>query len=409
MTLTDRQYLFMSTEVGVVINQSRQNAVDAIHAFGTDGLLAHSVDEWVAELTDDHRIEVPTIDAAQCFMTEAEGYIPQYAVPNPNFREPGSATVKGTIYTFHIPYVGNRGMLYVKPTQHPIKAPIAASTENEILITIAGAWLDKAAIDKECDDNLALIQQYLDRLGKDVEPFNQALPSTLCPLIETRRTAAEASKATSASLKYPIKPRANAPTTYRVPALRRKVTRPASTPTTPGADPVLEEEHYKHILSVIENMTSVMERSPSVFAHLEEEHIRFHYLVQLNAQYDGEAVGEAFNYRGKTDILVRHQNQNLFIAECKFWDGAKTLTETINQILSYVTWRDTKTAIILFVNRKDFSPVVTSAVDTMKQHGQYVSGPQKEGETRFRYIFKHPNDPNRYVTITLMMFNIPKA
>ena len=81
-------------------------------------------------------------------------------------------------------------------------------------------------------------------------------------------------------------------------------------------------------------MTLVMERSPSAFAKMEEEHIRFHYLVQLNGQYDGAAVGEAFNFQGKTDILVRHQNHNLFIAECKFWSGPKGLKETVDQNFS---------------------------------------------------------------------------
>jgi hypothetical protein len=34
-----------------------------------------------------------------------------------------------------------------------------------------------------------------------------------------------------------------------------------------------------------------MERSPSAFAELEERHIRFHFLIQLNGQYAGEALG----------------------------------------------------------------------------------------------------------------------
>jgi len=85
------------------------------------------------------------------------------------------------------------------------------------------------------------------------------------------------------------------------------------------------EEHYNNILRIIENMTLVMERSPSAFAKMEEEHIRFHYLVQLNGQYDGAAVGEAFNFEGKTDILVRHQNHNLFMQSANFGADRKVL------------------------------------------------------------------------------------
>lgn len=79
----------------------------------------------------------------------------------------------------------------------------------------------------------------------------------------------------------------------------------ASPPSKPHA--ILAEEHYLHILSVIENMRA-MEYSPKVFASIDEEAIRFTILIQLNARYEGSASGETFNYQGKTDILIREQN-----------------------------------------------------------------------------------------------------
>jgi hypothetical protein len=48
---------------------------------------------------------------------------------------------------------------------------------------------------------------------------------------------------------------------------------------------VLEEAHYQHILNVINNMTLVMERSPTAFQEMGEENIRQHYLVQLNGHF----------------------------------------------------------------------------------------------------------------------------
>jgi hypothetical protein len=46
---------------------------------------------------------------------------------------------------------------------------------------------------------------------------------------------------------------------------------------------------------------------------------------------------------GKTDILIRDNDKNIFIAECKFWGGPKLFKETIDQLLGYTSWRDTKT------------------------------------------------------------------
>src|SRR5207302_8442880 len=109
-----------------------------------------------------------------------------------------------------------------------------------------------------------------------------------------------------------------------------------------------------------DNMASVMERSPSAFASMDEEALRSHFLVQLNGHYEGQATGETFNYEGKTDILIRVNGKNIFIGECKYWDGPKKLLETLDQLASQTTWKDTKVAIIVFNRRKDFSAVLKS-------------------------------------------------
>jgi hypothetical protein len=51
-------------------------------------------------------------------------------------------------------------------------------------------------------------------------------------------------------------------------------------------------------------MVRVMEQSPHAFATMHEEDLRTYFLVQLNAQYEGQATGETFNFQGKTDILI---------------------------------------------------------------------------------------------------------
>jgi hypothetical protein len=63
-----------------------------------------------------------------------------------------------------------------------------------------------------------------------------------------------------------------------------------------------------------------------------------------NGVFKGQATGETFNFQGKTDILIRVEGKNVFIAECKFWKGEKALLATLDQLLSYLSWRDTKAA-----------------------------------------------------------------
>ncbi|TXC66173.1 hypothetical protein FSC37_10265 [Piscinibacter aquaticus] len=126
-----------------------------------------------------------------------------------------------------------------------------------------------------------------------------------------------------------------------LPQVRRKLV-PGLPPATSAAftpEPALDTANYEHILSVLQNMAHVMERSPTAFAQMGEEDLRQHFLVQLNGQFEGAATAETFNVSGKTDILLRANGRNVFIAECKFWKGPKHYRETIDQLLGYTAAR----------------------------------------------------------------------
>ena len=73
-----------------------------------------------------------------------------------------------------------------------------------------------------------------------------------------------------------------------------------------------------------------------------------------------------------------------------------------------MTWRDTKTSIIIFVDRKDFTATVNEAARTMAAHPRLSDPPKKEGETRFRYTLRHPDDAQRLITMTMLLFHIPR-
>jgi len=155
-------------------------------------------------------------------------------------------------------------------------------------------------------------------------------------------------------------------------------------------------------------MAHVMERSPSAFVDMGEESLRQHFLVQLNGQFEGAATGETFNFQGKTDILIRVEDRNIFIAECKFWGGEKAFLETIDQLLGYLSWRDTKTAVVIFSRNRDFSSVVNTILLATEKHPHKKRGPTKEGGTRFKYVFGNPKDANRELFLTVLAFDIPK-
>src|SRR5580698_7522141 len=96
--------------------------------------------------------------------------------------------------------------------------------------------------------------------------------------------------------------------------------------------------------------------------------MRSHFLVQLNGAFEGQATGETFNFQGKTDILIRVDGRNIFIAECKFWKGEKSFLETLDQLLSYLSWRDSKAAVLVFNRNVNFTAVLDKITVTTPTH-----------------------------------------
>ncbi len=173
--------------------------------------------------------------------------------------------------------------------------------------------------------------------------------------------------------------------------------------------PDKDEDQYEKILKSIENMAQVMEHDPSTFSKIGEEALRSHILVPLNAQYNGQATAETHNKHGKTDILIQHEGRKIFIAECKFWNGHKSLIAAINQLLdNYSTWHDTKVAVIIFSRNSNFSEVLKSIKLRTKEHPHFKHELGQRSKTSFQFIFSYPDDPHQEITLTVMAFDVPK-
>ncbi|AWQ04280.1 hypothetical protein B9G73_05835 [Bordetella bronchiseptica] len=166
-------------------------------------------------------------------------------------------------------------------------------------------------------------------------------------------------------------------------------------------------DQYEQALKIMQDMAVVMERSPRAFKSMNEEALRQHFLVQLNGQFEGKATGETFNMEGKTDILLREGDRNVFIAECKIWKGPKAFDEAINQLLGYATWRDGKAAILLFNRGVGTSTVLAGIDTTMKQHPNFKRSVSWPHESGFRYILSNKGDTNRELILTVLVFHVP--
>ncbi len=95
----------------------------------------------------------------------------------------------------------------------------------------------------------------------------------------------------------------------------------------------------------------------------------------------GQATTEAFNVAGKTDILIRDGDCNIFVAECKIWSGSKQFTEAIDQLNKSAAWRDGKLALIVSVEGRDLTTIMERARDTLRASSVRSGCPPREQAT----------------------------
>jgi len=215
----------------------------------------------------------------------------------------------------------------------------------------------------------------------------------------------------AASIGVPFRQRTDVPSTFAVPTTVKGeiAPRPSASSGAFAPEPTLDDATYQSILNVIQDTGRVFERLPSVYIGKDEESLRDHLILQLEPRFEGSTTGETFNKSGKTDILMRHEGKNIFVAECKFWRGPKAHMEALDQLLGYLTWRDSKTALIYFVDNKEIVPVLAAIGESTTQHSCHVRFRDKREESWFNYEFHLPSDKGRRVLLSILCFHLPKA
>jgi len=147
----------------------------------------------------------------------------------------------------------------------------------------------------------------------------------------------------------------------------------------------------------------MVERSPRSVGAMNEEGLRDHLLLVLNGNYEGQVAGEVFNREGKTDVLLRSGDRNVFIAECKIWNGAAKFSPAVNQLLNYLVWRDGKAALVLFIKRGNPTEVLRKADRMVADHPQCVRRfDPADATVRIDYLLRSTADPERTVRTALL-------
>jgi hypothetical protein len=391
---------FYTPEITELTTVLEKDARDKVLSLGADELLATPPEDIVDEILTGHLVDVPLLDRDR--MTRSAPV-----------EIPGSQPyqTRATRFEFSIPFTGQPGLFSYRPRRSVTGTPVeGVIRDDELVIAVEMANPTKEKVERERDRMISVYQSELWQLREDVKRHNDLLPETIRDLVTTRRENLLRDLDVAASLDVPIRRRPGAALPVTV-ARRIRVDRPSASPAERfKPEWEIKDELYENILTATRSMGLVMERFPRLFAGLGEEDIRDFFLAQLNAVYQGDAMAEVFNAAGKTDILIRWDERNVFIAECKVWRGTEKFTEAIDQLLGYMGWRDTKCAILLFVHERSVSDIVDKADEALQANANFKRMADKgSGELERRHVFHWPGDERRELTLALQVFAVPDS
>jgi hypothetical protein len=407
---SDRGYLFHDSDLGAVLSNQADKLIAEIEGMGSNTLLNANLEDLSSVLAEKHRVSMVKLKETEITIEQNEASIDVSRDPSRLiFNRSGPFYVKGTGVSFFVPFEGDSALFRCQPSTYTMNPPRASIGNGELVLRYERTDHDAEAIRSSFQAELGRIRQYIEWMAGNVSQFNDSLSERARSHIEQRRNKLLKDQGLVSALGFPLRRREGVPQTYTVPTVQRKppVQRP-SNPTPPfKPEPVLELQEYEHILSVISNMVVVMERSPKAFSGMGEEDLRQHFLVQLNGHYEGQATGETFNFDGKTDILIRVDGKNIFIAECKFWRGPESFSQALDQLLGYATWRDSKIALLVFNRDRQLSTVLSKIPELVKASPYFKRQLEFKGDTGFRFTMRHRDDQNRELLLTALVFEVP--
>jgi hypothetical protein len=204
---------------------------------------------------------------------------------------------------------------------------------NSVSFDVVNCINNPDDIKREAESDIAKICQQSDYATKQVHAFNDSLEKAIREIVQARKAEHLKQSNLFARLGVPIKKAERIPATFVVPTVKKKVVVKPSAPTTAYTpEPTLDETHYQENLRICHETGIEIERHPNSYQGKDEETLRDHFTMVLSPHFQS-VTGKTFNKNGKTDILIRHEKSNVFVAECKFWKGLKVFHAAIDQAL----------------------------------------------------------------------------
>ncbi|WP_421362358.1 hypothetical protein [Agrobacterium rosae] len=394
-------YLFDEGFIEDLLDEHRHKIRSQAKSIAYEDLVSTPEDTLVDTLVGGNAVDIPSLDRASISVLVGEGDVPYE--DEANFC--GYSFVDGIRFEVEIPFSGDSRLFRFAPDNNTPRSPSGYIRASSVVVTIMtddGRQALEPTILRIVDE----ISQNLSGLREKTKGLAEELSEIAKEVIRKRKTDLGFARASVAKMGFVLRTQSEL-SLCEVPLERTSIIEDVS---ATGERDTLPPSEYDNIIRIISHMTKVMERSPSAFHNMKEEFVRDFYLVFLNGHYEGRATGETFNAGGKTDILVRENDENIFIAECKFWKGKASFIRAINQIMKYLSWRDGKAALVILNRNKNSTVVCKQIANVTPTHPQYlrrVPGHDKEAE--FRCFFAREGDAGAEILLSILVFDVPSA
>ena len=334
--MRDRNILFSERDLDHQLRVRQQRVAAAIDAIPKEQFLISSDEEIVDHVLPGLTVEPLVLQEDQTTMDQTETEVDvsgdRMRIFRPDHR--GPFYIRGTRVDVDIPFTGEEWIFNYRTNPYRSVFPHAEVKTGYIRVSISLPHdVEREKFKGLYERELALVKDYVEASYNQVTAYNQGLSQLVSQSI-TRRRKQLASHANIATLlDIPLAAKADAPpmTPVRV-AIRRPP--PLAVPPKSGLspEPGIADETFERILHFIRHQGRTFERTPSTFAVHGEEDLRNIILAQMNGHFEGEAAGEVFRGRGKTDICIEQDNRAAFVGECKLWAGPTGLAKALARL-----------------------------------------------------------------------------
>jgi NTP pyrophosphatase (non-canonical NTP hydrolase) len=401
-------YLFSDGDLDSELRDQEDVCKQKTESIPKDQFLATPIDDIIDHIANQVMVEPLYIyeESMEMMQKEARVRVNDFGR---NIEVPGLKLI------ISLPYSGDKVLWNLRPnswhTSFPygnVKQPNHEGIGIVEIVLEQAVDADKKNIKRELDEVLNDIKFYINNQKGQIDEFNKNIRTKVERLVSIRRKNLKKQNDIAEFLNIPLKRKEGVPSVKPI-EVTRNLVRPLPPPPASGYkdEPGIHQEEYEHILSVIRHVGRTFETTPSTYAVHVEEELRDIILAHLNGHYKGNATGETFRKKGKTDIRIEDEKRAAFVAECKIWKGEKTVLEAIDQLMGYLTWRDCKSALIIFNKHNlKFSEILQKIPNLLLGHQLFKKDWGAVGDGEWSYIFRSEEDEARLIYLRVFLFNV---